>query len=341
MDPEEYAQKFSTTVMNGYVSLQIVVGHTLGLFDALKKFTKPVTSQELAESCKLKERYVREWLGCLSAAEFINITDDHKYFIPEACKPHITESSFLACELPNVAKNMPSVLECFKKDGPKGFNYATQIDSLMWLDEEKKACKGEWIDDNLFPTGKKNKDDIHYILDIGCATGSLTVNIAKHFPNAKVFGIDLDQTAIAKAKENIIVENVLNIEFHQCGADVLEKTWENQFDWIVLVDVLHDLPNPEQCIKEIKRVLKKDGIVSAIDPAFHSDHKMNVGNPRAPMLYTFSTFVCLPCSMSAEPAVGHGVGWGMENKIAFLKANGFEILGDEDKPLVHFRKVQD
>jgi hypothetical protein len=29
--------------------------------------------------------------------------------------------------------------------------------------------------------------------------------------------------------------------------------------------------------------------------------------------------------MSAEPAVRHGVGWGMENKAAFLKSREFEI----------------
>jgi len=42
--------------------------------------------------------------------------------------------------------------------------------------------------------------------------------------------------------------------------------------------------------------------------------------------------------MSAEPAVGYGVGWGMENKIAFLKSREFEILGEEDKGLLYFQK---
>ena len=41
---------------------------------------------------------------------------------------------------------------------------------------------------------------------------------------------------------------------------------------------------------------------------------MNVGDRKAPKLCVFSTFVCLPCSMSAEPAIGHDMGWGMENK---------------------------
>ena len=55
----------------------------------------------------------------------------------------------------------------------------------------------------------------------------LTINIAKHFPNAMVYGIDIEEIAIAKAKVNKKKENISNVEF----------------DWIVMVDVLHDLPN--------------------------------------------------------------------------------------------------
>jgi len=56
MDPKEYGEKFSTTVMNGYVPLEIAIGHKLGLLCALNKFNSPVTSQELADYCTLKER---------------------------------------------------------------------------------------------------------------------------------------------------------------------------------------------------------------------------------------------------------------------------------------------
>ena len=43
MDPKEYGEKLSTTGMNGYVALEIIIGHKLGLFSALKKFNSPVT----------------------------------------------------------------------------------------------------------------------------------------------------------------------------------------------------------------------------------------------------------------------------------------------------------
>ncbi|XP_052083695.1 S-adenosylmethionine-dependent methyltransferase Rv2258c-like [Mytilus californianus] len=152
LEPEEYADRFSSTVTNGFIALEIAIGYKLGLFCSLNEFTSPVTTTELAISCKLKERYVREWLGCMSAAGFVSITPDDKYFIPEACKPH-TESSKLASVFPHIAANTSSVLECFKEDGPKGYDYSNQLDTLMWLDHDKKSCDSKWINENLFPVG--------------------------------------------------------------------------------------------------------------------------------------------------------------------------------------------
>ena len=45
-------------------------------------------------------------------------------------------------------------------------------------------------------------------MDFGCATGMLTINIAKHVPNAMVYGVDIEEEAIAKAKENKKKENI-------------------------------------------------------------------------------------------------------------------------------------
>jgi len=83
----------------------------------------------------------------------------------------------------------------------------------------------------------------------------LTINIAKHFPNAMVYGIDIEEIAIAKAKENKKKEHISNVEFVLCSGELMDKTWEKKFDWIIMVDVLHDLPNPDPCFVEIKRVL--------------------------------------------------------------------------------------
>jgi hypothetical protein len=51
MDPKEYGEKFSTTIMNGYVALEIAIGHKLGLFSALKKFNSPLLCSGAIKCC--------------------------------------------------------------------------------------------------------------------------------------------------------------------------------------------------------------------------------------------------------------------------------------------------
>jgi hypothetical protein len=45
----------------------ISVGHRTGLFEAMRHLP-PATSQEIAGAAELNERYVREWLGAMTAA---------------------------------------------------------------------------------------------------------------------------------------------------------------------------------------------------------------------------------------------------------------------------------
>jgi len=51
----------------------------------------------------------------MSAATFVTITTDDKYFIPEVCKPYIGRHKFLASDLPNFAANMPLYLNAFRR----------------------------------------------------------------------------------------------------------------------------------------------------------------------------------------------------------------------------------
>jgi methylase of polypeptide subunit release factors len=52
----------------------------------------------------------------------------------------------------------------------------------------------------------------------------LTINIAKHVPNAMVYGIDIEEIAIAKAKENKKKENISNVEFVLSTGGLMDRT---------------------------------------------------------------------------------------------------------------------
>lgn len=335
-----YLENFESIASSGVTALAIALGHNLGLFNFFKTTKDAATAKDIAENLKLKERYVREWLGCMVAAEIVYVDKEGKYYIPEDCKPALGVS-LLAAVVPLLAKTSSDVEACFRLNGPTGFDYSERTEFLEWLDEDQKHSI-HISADKLVSSVKsfKDLDSIKSILDLGCGTGRLVVCLSKTFQSASITGVDVAEGGIEKAKRNAEEDgscskkarrnaedrNCSNVNFRLQSITDLPDDWTNTFDWIILWDVLHDLSYPVQALNEIKRVLKDDGIVSIVDPRVHSNHSENAGNKRAANLYTFSLFACLPCSLSSTNGAGHGMGWGAEEEEKFILSNGMQIL---------------
>lgn len=90
-------------------------------------------------------------------------------------------------------------------------------------------------------------------LDVGCASGYMVSQIANIFPKTKYFGIDIYDKAIDYAKKTYP-----QINFKVATADKLPFK-ENTFDIILFYETIEHVENPEKCLKEIRRVLRKDG----------------------------------------------------------------------------------
>lgn len=102
---------------------------------------------------------------------------------------------------------------------------------------------------------KELKNKPQKILDIGCASGYLTSQIAAFFPDAEVFGIDSYKKAIEFGQKSYP-----NIRFK--FADAHKLPFSNQsFDLITCIETLEHLENPKGAIQEIYRLLKSDGNV--------------------------------------------------------------------------------
>lgn len=92
---------------------------------------------------------------------------------------------------------------------------------------------------------KKNE----IVLDLGCGDGTLAKEIEEK--GSKVIGIDLSENMIQKAKEN-------GIEAYVMSAIDL-KFSNNYFDKVFSNAVLHWIKDLDTNVKEINRVLKKNG----------------------------------------------------------------------------------
>lgn len=90
-------------------------------------------------------------------------------------------------------------------------------------------------------------------LDVGCASGYMISEIQKEFPAAEYTGIDIYAKAIKHARKIYP-----NIKFRIASASYIPFP-DNFFELILFYETIEHVEDPEKCLREIGRVLKKNG----------------------------------------------------------------------------------
>lgn len=108
------------------------------------------------------------------------------------------------------------------------------------------------------------------VLDYGCGPGSYSIATAEVIGNTgKVYAADIHPLAIKEVKKRAREKHLINIETILTDCDT--KLEDNIIDVVLLLDIYHDLSDPESILKELHRVLKKDGWLSVDDHYFKDD----------------------------------------------------------------------
>jgi len=92
------------------------------------------------------------------------------------------------------------------------------------------------------------------ILEIGCANGSFTFELAKL--GFRMTGLDLSSQCIQYAKEKSKKSGIQNIDFVEADAEDLSIFSDNTFDGVISFSTLRYIPNVQQAVNEIFRVVK-------------------------------------------------------------------------------------
>lgn len=118
-------------------------------------------------------------------------------------------------------------------------------------------------DRQLTSTDNLQEDSLHkllkhieagsQVLDIGCGTGMLG-GILVSEKNCQVTGVDINPDSIALAAEKLS---------HAICSDIsqtpLSQTLSEQFDVIILADVLEHITNPDKLLQDCQKLLKPNG----------------------------------------------------------------------------------
>lgn len=109
-------------------------------------------------------------------------------------------------------------------------------------------------------------EDKKNILEVGCGTGELTLQMLKQLPaGCKYTSLDLsdEMLKLAAQKKEAIKEKLNNIDhtFINEDAENLLSMKDDTFDVYIGSLVLHLTPNPEKLLQEAHRILKKGGVI--------------------------------------------------------------------------------
>ena len=106
---------------------------------------------------------------------------------------------------------------------------------------------------------KKNNPKI--ILDVGCGTGYIT-DIINRSMDVNIICCDMNSNRISFAKTQFDLETII--------ADITHLPFKNSsFDTVLAIEIIEHLPTLESAINEIKRVSKKNVIITVPnDPYF-------------------------------------------------------------------------
>lgn len=91
------------------------------------------------------------------------------------------------------------------------------------------------------------------VLDVGCHTG-LTGKTLKKLSGGQVWGIDISEKAIKKAKK--VLDKTILTDINSPDLDLPK----NFFDLIIMSNILEHLPNPSAILIKFKKFLKKRGL---------------------------------------------------------------------------------
>lgn len=103
------------------------------------------------------------------------------------------------------------------------------------------------------------KNSIRTVCEVGCGEGELLKIVHDIFPKAKLYGCDLAENELKKARKHT---KGIDISFEKADAENLINYKDKQFDLTLCCEVLEHLEKPKKGIAELFRITSKHSLVS-------------------------------------------------------------------------------
>jgi 2-polyprenyl-3-methyl-5-hydroxy-6-metoxy-1,4-benzoquinol methylase len=317
-------------------AMMLSLGHQAGVFDAMARLA-PSTSEEIAHAAGCNERYVREWLGAMVAADIVSydstrdlysLPPEHAAFTTRAGGPRnvATYAQFF----PLLATVERSLLECFRHGG--GVPYSEFADFHRVMGE----ISAQRMDMILVPFLLPLVPGLEHALgegitvaDVGCGSGHAVNVMAAAFPASSFVGIDFSEEAIGRASAEAAEMGLANATFEVADAAALGPG--RRYDFMTTFDAVHDQAHPRRMVQGIFDSLAPGGYWLCADISASSHVGENASHPLGPFQYAVSCMHCMTVSLAYD---GEGLGamWGVQKAREIFTGAGFVIEATHQVP---------
>lgn len=324
---EQFAERIVGAIDSASLAILLSIGHQTKLWDTLAELP-PATSAQIADAAGLNERYVREWLGGVVAAQVVDYDAATDTFTLPAHRAAVLTRAAGPDNLARVAQFIPLLAEveqkiigCFRTGGGLSYSEYPRFHQLM-AEESGEVFDAALVDvilpmaDGLPELLRAGAD----VADIGCGSGHAINVMARAFPASRFTGIDFSEEGLGVGRAEAKQLGLSNATF--LAADVAELDHTESYDVITVFDAIHDQAQPAKVLENIHRALRPGGHLLMVDIKASSRLEDNVGVPFTTYMYTVSTMHCMSVSLGLDGA-GLGTCWGRQLAESMLADAGF------------------
>lgn len=297
-------------------TLGIYLGDRLGLYGAMSGGGW-MSSQELASSAGINERYAREWLEHQAVSGILDVedaaADERRYRMPEGHdevlldRDSLSYVTPLAKQMVGLARPLPALVEAMKSGGGVSFpEYGEDMREGIEFGNRAMFVNlmGEWLSAVPDLHERLSSETPARVADIGCGSGWSSISIAKAYPNARVDGLDLDEDSIEAARRNAADEGLEDRLAFQLR-DASDPALSGAYDLAIAIECIHDMSRPVEALRAMRSLVGDDGAAIVVDERV-GDEFAAPGDETERLYYGFSVLHCLPVGMAEKPSAETG-----------------------------------
>jgi len=331
---KEFAGRFLGILNDAAIAALTSIGHQTGLFETLAELPA-ATSEQIADAAGLDERYVREWLGGMTAAGVVSYDPQHRtYRLPREHAAVLTSAAgpdnmaLLMQHVSMMGEVEQKIIDRFRHGG--GLSYADYPRFHRNMAETSAAVHDAALLDMILPLAPGLTARLRAgidVADIGCGSGHAVNLMAQAFPASRFTGYDFSEPAVSAARAEAERLGLANACFEVLDVAALDV--EAGFDAVTAFDAIHDQAHPAAVLGNIHRALRPGGVFLLVDIKASSNVEDNIGLPWGSYLYAISTFHCMSVSLGLG-GDGLGTAWGRQLALAMLDDAGFGQVEAKD-----------